>query len=683
MIDEFQDTSEVQWHNFKPLIDNSLSQDFFSMIVGDVKQSIYRWRNGDWRILATEVEKDFAHHGVNEISLDTNWRSLPSIISFNNTFFELAKDKAIELIGSFSASNADISSFQSQIEKAYKGLAQKLPESKVTDEGYVEVRFFEKGTNADCDNTLSREIPQLIKKIKENHKQNDIAILVRTKGDGQRIANMLLDYNRNEPDKTHHISFVSQEGLQLKTSSVIRLMVAAFSLVQDASNEIAKRILAKETATLQGTEKPDWHFIFDASQVEAEAEWLSTLTTKPLQEVFEIIVSRYKLHSFEGELAHLAELQEHITNLSSKGGTDVNRFLHWWEQKGSNLALSVPDSSNALSIQTIHKSKGLQYPVVIVPYANWAFRQSGKSPLLWVSSNEEPFNLLPKYPILASNAALNSFFASDILEEEMREVVDNINLLYVAFTRPEKELYVFVPLTKQELNDDYGDMKSASKVLRSIVPNIETISKTVDVETNTETYTMGKPYAGAQEQSKKLDENSFWLMDKYPVGADYGNIKFKREAEEFFLSSPSERFAPLEHGKVMHELFSRIKSVYDIDNAIQELNIEGLVNSSSAVLLSSKLKETLSLPPYSDWFSGNWEAKTEATILTPEGYNYRPDRVMQNGNQTIIVDFKFGEEIPSHRKQILRYMDLLKGMGYDNVEGFVWYVESNRLLQLS
>jgi ATP-dependent exoDNAse (exonuclease V) beta subunit len=682
MIDEFQDTSEVQWHNFRPLIENSLSQDFFSMIVGDVKQSIYRWRNSDWSILASGVAKDFAHYGTNEIALKTNWRSLKSIINFNNSFFEHAKNIAAQQIGgnpNDNQNNPATALLKDQIITAYSDVEQNVSEKSGGKSGYVEVNFFEYKKQNDRDEILSQHIPSLISELQSRYKLSDIAILVRTKNDGQRIANMLLEHNRTEPNSTNHIAFVSQEGLQLKTSLVVRLTIAALRLVQDSTNEIAKRILAKELATLSNQSNPIWHNHFTTDLTEAEAAWLSALNTRPLQEVFEAIAQRYNLFSVKGELAHLAELHENIAAQSSKGGSDVNRFLQWWDQNCDKLSLSVPGNTNAVSILTIHKSKGLQFPAVIVPYASWEFRSKANQPLLWVGSNHEPFNLLPKYPIQATNIASKSLFAHDVLEEEMKEVVDNINLLYVAFTRPEQELYIYAPLSKKEKNNDFDTINSTSKLIRSIIPRME-ILQTADSEADgIETYYIGEKIYEQVVDGKTQKGTSQWTMDNYPVGSDYSGIKLKMESEDFFASAPIDRFAPLEHGKVMHELFSNILTIADIDRAIHKAVVDGIIDHQLAGSLKSKIEQTLNSDPFADWFSGTWQVKTEKSILTPNGHSYRPDRVMFSPTKTIVVDFKFGAEVPAYAKQVQRYVRMIEKMGYNNVSGYIWYVDIGKL----
>jgi hypothetical protein len=301
---------------------------------------------------------------------------------------------------------------------------------------------------------------------------------------------------------------------------------------------------------------------------------------------------------------------------------------------------------------------------------------------LWVEAKEEPFNLLPKYPIHATSVASKSLFANDIMEESMKEMVDNLNMLYVAFTRPEKELYIFVPLSEKEFKNDFKKIDSVSRLIRLIIPNMDS-SKVIDAdEKNAETFVFGERYNNPTGDLSPKSRDNSWTMDSYPVGKAFRGLKLRMESEEFFLSNPSERFAPLQHGKVMHELFSNIFIIDDVDFAIQKLVVDGLIERSEQKEISLKINDTLKEEPFNDWFSGKWEIRNEASILTPEGYNFRPDRVMVKDNHALVVDFKFGAELPSHLKQVSKYMDLLNGMGYETTKGFVWYVDENRIIEV-
>lgn len=683
MIDEFQDTSEVQWHNFKPLIENSLSQDFFSMIVGDVKQSIYRWRNGNWSILANQVDKDFYRLGVNRKSLTHNWRSLPQIIHFNNNFFEKAKQAAVNHIANMLKDSIPeiIKEFSQLIEKAYADTQQIPSKDDYKEQGYVEVNFFEKGNNIECDKILAEEIIGQIKELRRTYSLSQIGILIRTKSDGQRIANMLLEHNKASENAEDKIAFVSQEGLKLKASHVVRFVVSALSLVQDSKNEVEKRVFAKELAIVTQIQNTDWHTYFSPEFTSDEVDWLSSLNTRPLQEVFEAIVQKYNLQSIKGELAYLAELHEHMATITSKGGGDVNRFLTWWQEKNEKLSLTVPETTNALSITTIHKSKGLEFPVVIIPYANWMFRQSGKQPTLWVSSPVKPFDILPKYPIQASKTALQSLFARDVAEEEMKELVDNINLLYVGFTRAKKELYIYTPLSKKEMENADNELNSVSKLIRNIVMDMGMESSSDDTENRIEKYHIGKKENEQLNTSSSSNQN-LWLVNSYPVGQSLSSIKLKMESEGFFNDTINPLLEPLIHGKVMHDIFANITTVKDIEQAVHNAKVQGLIPEDQREATEKLIRERLSKAPFSDWFSGSWEVKNEQSIITPQGFTYRPDRVMIRNTVAIIVDFKFGEEAKTHNKQVGRYKNLLTAMGYTEVNAFLWYVDANKLVEV-
>ncbi|HDP55223.1 MAG TPA: hypothetical protein ENN24_06045 [Bacteroidetes bacterium] len=679
MIDEFQDTSEVQWHNFKPLIENSLSQDFFSMIVGDVKQSIYRWRNGNWSILANEVQKDFQQFGIRSESLTQNWRSLPKVVQFNNSFFESAKQIATNQISNKlkDSPKSIVDDYCTQIKNAYSDTKQIPSKTNEGGDGYVEVCFFEKSNNSECDAILAKELIAQILELNKRFSLNQMAILVRTKSEGQRIANMLVVHNQTSTNCA--IAFVSQEGLKLTASHLVRFTISALMLVQDSKNQVNVRLFAKELASLSPLKQMPWHSYFTPEAVANDIKWLSKLNTRPLQEVFEAIVLKYNLQSNKGELAYLAELHEHIATLASRGHGDVNRFLEWWDKNREKLSLSVPESTNALSIVTIHKSKGLEFPVVFMPYANWAFRQPSKQPVIWVGTTHEPFNTLPKYPIRLSKVTYQSHFANDAAEEEMKELVDNLNLLYVAFTRAQNELYIFVPQTKKEIEGDY-EIDSVSKLIQSATQNMPLAQNVVNPDDKLKRFSMGSKNSQLQNSSSNEANQNYWLIKSYPVGQSLSSLRLKIEAKDFFSKTTKPVLKALNHGKVMHEIFASINTINDIPNAVKKANVDGLIELDKVGPIVQLAKERLSKMPFAEWFSGSWEVKNEQSIITPQGFTYRPDRVMIRNNQAVVIDFKFGEEKKEHFKQINRYKTLLLDMKHTKVDAYIWYVDADKLV---
>jgi len=687
MIDEFQDTSVVQWENFLPLIVNSLAEDEFSMVVGDVKQSIYRWRSGDWRILSEGVERDLATFGVDVRNMDRNFRSLPEVVNFNNQFFTRAVDFAKQYL---MRENNNISveiteQFGFELERAYAGLLQKPAVASTDSNGYVRVDFLPVMGIKNTDEEVALELPLLIEQLQQRgYAPGDIAILVRSNSDGQKVANMLLAHKRANPNSPYLFDVVSQDGLRLSASPVVRLCLAALSLVVNPADGVAKGVLLREISTMNSTVdgEREWHGSFtniDFGQISA---WLITLRTLPVQEALEEMINHFSLFQLRGELAFLAELHEQATNFSRKGRPDIAQFIQWWKEKGVTVGLSVPEKNTAITILTIHRSKGLQFPVVIIPYFSWPIMHSSGT-FLWVSHSEPPFNLIPKYPIKTIKLAEKSHFAAAVAEEKLRALVDTLNLIYVAFTRPERELYVFAPARSEDKSGRNGAVKDAfqllDEVLFSSADNLWKKNSGVTLSGEEITRFEVGELQPVHFQRDSAGEHSI-PMTTYPTGAVPRGIRLNLEAIDFFLSEPSERSKVVGYGKLMHELLASIETVADLPEVIDCFVREGRLSEPEKRELLPRFQSKLALTPFAQWFSTEFQVLRETTILTPDGKSYRPDRVMVKGNAAIVVDFKFGHEDAAHAVQVRRYATLLMKMGYSPVEGFIWYVDGDKLV---
>lgn len=688
MIDEFQDTSVIQWQNFKPLIENSLAQDGFSMVVGDVKQAIYRWRNGDWRILSSGLEDDFVSLGVNYKPLDVNRRSLPSIVEFNNLFFTSASKVLSGITEEKVVDTAFSYDFSKEFSLAYDNVNQKISRSS-SGNGYAEVKFIpdiDKSFNEDLKNYL----PELVSDIQaRGYRAGDIAILVRSNREGQEFANMLIAYKQSHPNAVGSFDVVSQEGLLLEASPAVRFCVAAIRTIYQPNDGITKACLAAGLKTIRFDNHISWNNTFTGDYLDAEIQWLKGFRTRPVQEAFEAIISRYGLLNSKKELAYISELHEQILNLSRKGPNDVGRFLEWWDDDGFRLSLSMPESENAITITTIHKSKGLQFPVVIIPRADWLFNPPGKNPLLWVDSDREPFNALPKYPIKSGKEAKRSLFARSTIEDDMQSVIDNINLLYVAFTRAENELYAFCP--QREIKSEKDGKKESpisnvstliSKVLSGVESSsLKRISDTDSYGNSITTFSLGVSNRVEKRESKPKDESLTWILDYYPAGETKAIVKQRLESIDFFEESPATYIASINYGKTMHTLFSRIRYLIDIDAALSSMQFEGLIDGLQREELKARIEKLLVREPYANWFSEEWEVKNEISVLSFNSSTLRPDRVMIKNDEVVVVDYKFGSESNSYIKQIQRYVNLIKQMGYSKVTGYLWYVDTDKLVE--
>lgn len=684
MIDEFQDTSNVQWGNFMPLVSNSLAEDSFSLVVGDVKQAIYRWRGGDWRILSQGLAEDLAVFGVNEKSLNHNFRSLREIVNFNNRYFSKVVEFAASRIKrENSALPEELSEMlAAELTKAYAEVTQE-PATKDAAAGYVRVDFLPVTGKSNMSEAVAEELPAVVAQLQERgYRPGDIAILVRTNTDGQAAANMLLDYKRNNPDSPHKFDVVSQDALRLSSSPVVRFCVAALALVVNASDGVARGVMLRELAILKSNGNPIvWHSSFTDEPFGVVAGWLANLRTLPVQEALEEIINHFELNSLAGELAFLTELHEQATNFSRKGNPDINRFIQWWEKKGQNLGVSIPEKQSAITILTIHRSKGLQFPVVIIPFFSWAIEHKSGS-YLWVSHEQPPFNLIPKYPIKTSKLAETSLFAGQVAEEKLKAMVDTLNMVYVAFTRPERELYIFAPARKQEKINADGKIENASHLLDEVLfaPNsdvMKEITRTLASGEEISSFETGNLDIPTFKRKKEVE--NYQQMDSYPTGKVPRGIRLNLEATDFFLPEPSAQSAGVGHGKLMHELLATSTHTDMLTDAVDMFVREGKLPATEATLLTESLSDKLAAEPFKEWFSGSYEIKAEATILTPDGRSYRPDRVMIKDGGAVVLDFKFGHEDASHAVQVRSYAAILTQMGYSPVSGYVWYVERDEL----
>lgn len=674
MLDEFQDTSVIQWHNFKPLIGSSLSQDEFSMVVGDVKQAIYRWRNSDWRILANQINGDFA---VDVRNLLKNHRSRFQIVQFNNSFFSRASELLVDWTKNICGSNVS-EELLSLAAKAYENPAQECALGNSSD-GFVEFTHFTSNDSNVEDELLYQKFEKLVPDlVRRGYRTGDIAILVRKKEEGKRIASILLSLKNKHPEQAQLFNVVSQDALRLNASHAVQLCIAAMRLILNSADSLAAGILSKEIMVL-GEQPIDWEFTFLRFSIDAEKQWLASLTNLPLVAAFESILKRYNLQNLSRELPYLALLQEQIMEITKTGAIALSYFLEWWDSKGSGLTLSMPESGDAINIMTIHKSKGLQFPIVIVPYASIDMFRQDTWKLLWLSTAKSPYSKYPLYPISYEKYLSKSEFKADYLEEKVQTMVDNLNLLYVAFTRPESELYAFTSSLK--VNDE---TRTTADIILPILAQMDANINDFDdkeLSVHIREYSFGKS-AGlvAPKSLKNEGEATVWMLNSYSVSDELPRVARQLEAVEFFRDSPSPVVAGIEHGKLMHRLFSLIGTATDVDNALQTLQAEGLIPASQAGTLHGYIMQLLGAQPFSDWFSGRWAVRNECEILTGNSAIFRPDRVMMLDGQAIVLDYKFGEQLPAHRVQVKNYIQLIKNMGYSGVQGYLWYVDSGILL---
>lgn len=654
MIDEFQDTSSVQWQNFSILLRETMShQDAENLIVGDVKQSIYRWRSGDWRLM-NDIEQHFANGTIRVRTLDTNYRSEPNIIAFNNAFFQKAVD--------WECQQLDQSPDVEQLRKAYADVQQhSRPGREGT--GLVEIRLlpsddYQQQVIAAMGETISRLLGAGIS-------ESQIAILVRTNNLIPVIANTLIE-------QVPGINIVSDEAFRIDSSLPVMLIVQALRFLAQPDNLLAKAFIIKHLGAMpQGLDNHD------------------ELLTMPLYELAECLAEVLQLSRYNGQSAYLCAFFDHLSEFIADNGSDIEDFLKEWDE--TICAKNIQsDEVNGIRLISIHKSKGLEFDNVIIPFCDWALeKQSGN--ILWCRPTESPYNELPLVPVdYNRNGMAGTIYEADYQQEHFQNVVDNLNLLYVAFTRASHNLFVI---------GRRGTSSSRSAVIEQVLPQLTDGELTGLQDSNSAlSFQLGTLYTKTAAKHDKAATRNVFLKEAESQQSDFVSFRAKADFRQSnqsrdFIGQPDEPAEQpdtgsyIQLGSLLHKVFSTIRTTADIDGALQQLHLDGILPSKgiSAEQLTEMLKKRLEQPKVRDWFSDRWKHFNECSILTVEDgkvIERRPDRVMTDGSQWLIVDFKFGQPKNEHHDQVRQYISLLRQMGHEPVSGFLWYVYSNKIIDV-
>ena len=673
MIDEFQDTSTVQWKNFSILLNETMSRGegtadgtVRNLIVGDVKQSIYRWRSGDWQLL-NNIEREFGQDKkrIEVLPLDNNYRSAPNIIHFNNAFFERAK--AVE----YDSERAIIPDMAGQLLTAYGSVRQFIP-NKRADEGLVDITLL---PAEDYDEATLRLMGDRIDRlIGEGVRQSHIAILVRKNKYIPTIADFFM---LTRP----HLNIVSDEAFRLDASLAVNTIVSALRLIANPADAISRENVEKAALSITGEPMPAW-----------DDEEMAALRAMPLNDLVEHLFRQLQLQRLEGESGYVCKLLDELTAFVQDNGADMEGLLKAWDEELCKTTIQS-NELEGIRIISIHKSKGLEFDNVIIPWCDWKLEMTDT---LWCEPKQPPFDQLCIVPVDYSTRLADSIYHDDYAVEHLQTCVDNLNLLYVAFTRAKRNLFV------------YGRRGAAglrSKLIEDCLPALpeELANCTLDMpEDKTQPIRFEYGTLSIQrEKEEKKTANIFLLpseqrlvrIDAHPIHAVFRQSNQSQDfinevaGEEEATSLPTARQTDyVKMGSVMHRIFSQIDTVDDIPAILQSLEQDGILydDNISRKKVEDILKNRFSNSQVRDWFSGRWKTFNERSIITldREGklFKRRPDRVMFDGNEVVVVDFKFGRETAEHHRQVALYMQLLRSMDYPRVSGFLWYVYENRIV---
>jgi len=652
LIDEFQDTSELQWKNLLPLIGDSLAYGRYNLVVGDGKQAIYRFRNGQVEqfmmlpALPENYEKKVfgdAEQALgtnyNPKMLNSNFRSLPEIINFNNDFFGFL---ANQLSTGFQSIYTDHSQETSTGKKG----------------GLVSVEFLPYGSRADFDELNIKRVHQLVTELNgKGFANSDIAILTRSNREGSIIARHLM---------SNGISVVSAEALLLSASPEVNFVVTVLQHIGNPQNLVAVAGILNElirkgqlnTSLIRNfpvskTERFSLEKTLSQGNIDFNTKALRGL---PLYDLCEEILRIFKLDSGDYNI-YLQFFLDFVNKVSARQGTHLADLLDAWDDKKGKLSVVVPEGIDAIRIMTIHKAKGLEFPVVIWPMATEKLKTTFDQ--LWVDLAEDVIPGLP-VALLQTGASMEDVGYSEQYQKERNSsMLDMINLIYVAFTRPAERLYI---ITREPGKGDANNL-----------PNLLTqyIEKTSDAWTQT-----GNVYfRGLDEHVKKAakpvaEANLLSTMISSPW---QGRIKIARRAPVYWSTDQSKNKQAW--GTLIHDTLAAIRTEADIAGIVYSMTTTNLLSKEESEKLLNRITATINHELLKDYFTENIQFKPEAGILTPTGEIFRPDRVIFNENETVIMEFKTGLPKPGHEIQLNNYGEILLQMGYPAIRKLLVYLD--------
>ena len=679
MIDEFQDTSRLQWNNFRVLLLEYLASGGSNLVVGDVKQSIYRWRNGDWKILQGIDSDTSLPVRPRSVQLDTNFRSLPKVVDFNGQFFH----EAAQLLDNLTPPSHTIADI-------YADVMQKTHRSD--GEGYVRVQIFSEERASDeayIRHTVEAMIEQTERLFQLGIRPEDIAILVRFNKTGA----MLIDYFRQ---MAPHLTLVSNEAYLLEASSSVQTIVAALRLLskQNEDDRLTERQLCKYWLSSGGNlkvEPEQWALSDPQTLLPAEfTERRSELARLPLYMLCEELYRIFRPAEAEGQDAYMMtffdELQNHLRNAQP----DIASFLQAWDEVIHTR--SIPSGNiRGIRIFTIHKSKGLQFPVVFAPFMDFEIEGDRRGSQLWCRASDSRFNTLGPLPVSMSSSLERTYYGEAYADEHFQRRVDALNTLYVAFTRAEDNLFVW-GMTPRKRKDD-ATIERDSTVGDLIRTCIKQMGHSTRLENESLLMECGTPTLSARQTSEegRMSTRGSNLTMRVETFAPRLNFLQSNESQRFVASlgdetADSQTYTDI--GKIMHFVLSQVRTLDDVPRVLEACRKDGIIEDERmSKRVFERLNKGFSNPKVRHWFTDG-DAINENNIIgcsrhRPEQKVHRPDRVVLTDTDVTVIDYKFGRKNTDYHNQVRAYMDLLHQMyPTRHVEGYLWYVYSGEVVSV-
>ncbi len=674
LVDEFQDTNVLQWFNLLPLIDESLATDGLCLVVGDAKQSIYRWRGGEVQqfvslpavhradylndqlandtVLAEMLdqrEQSLQTH-VEEHSLQSNFRTLPEVVHFNNVLFTDLQQHMPEALQSM-----------------YDGVAQATPKGK--EGGLVCIRYIPR---PEKENSFGDYRPITLDQIKvwvdecleDGYEPGDIAIISRVNDRGVEVAQFLIEEGYN---------VVSNESLLINSSPYVRLLVnvAVFLVNKHDTTNMAELVqhlcmarkeenLVSERLALVGKEKSSGVYQLLKS-LYPDVLW-NRMRQLPIYGLFE----QLRFHLLDGvKQPHLIYFMDEVLEFSRKEGNDINGFMRYWIEHRGKRSIALTENRDAIRILSVHKSKGLEFPVVIHPFADYDADTKRNS--IWLRMEDEDAKPLDRLFVKASQKTLEgTVYEPDLEKEQHLTTMDMFNMLYVALTRPKNRLYVCGKVKDEGKEKEKPTPSAFGFLMRSLQARGFVFED--------EQCTIGQRVQAIPH----APDNRIYLQLRDTGSPDW--------MERIAIAHPSRQecgdSTARNYGILIHDALAHVHAKADVTAAVKMLVQNGRLPETEAQSLEKQIALLIKRPELSALFAQGATVRTEADIQMPGGKWLRPDRVVTTANTAYVVDYKTGTARPEHHKQIASYKDALMALGFQKVEGVLVYMESGEIEQI-
>ena len=711
LFDEFQDTSSFQWMNFLPLVKNAIAEgspgiQASHLVVGDVKQSIYRWRNGDWRILHSDLKHDLLADNVAEEELLFNRRSSENVIRFNNFLFQkLPSILQNQLNDIFTDSGLNyLQEYWDQgnselIVKAYEASSQEITESTLPG-GKIEIKFFFKGEEPEDDdvNPLAANyaIERIVELLNQGFSMNDIGILVRTNSEAVQILDSIFqnsNYTKLTAAAGKTFQVISGEALKIENNPVVQLLLSTFKLlsVREPESGIYKAECARLWFQVRnpgleqvGISAEDWIGFSFKSVSELKdilpAELCSSFNSYrqlPVNELAEKLISNYQLGTglTENHVPFLLAFRDQLALFTSAGDQGITAFLDWWDKEGSAKALPSSKNQDAVQVMTVHKSKGLEFRAVIVPFLDWKLNKSSTGAikkLMWVDAEAAGFEKFNSLPVDYTKSLASTVFAGEYFEEMLLNYMDELNTLYVASTRAKDYLCIICPKTPI--------LKPTSKVppndiqffLSELLQSDGIDEFNLNFEDNQ--YSFGEMPVHVQKNDSPKDHGQLIIHD-YHVNEQLTE-RFKRNSmnEDNWFNAKQRK------GIVLHEILETLTGSGNLEKLIAEKVQEGLIREAEREEIRQAVSDVLMQHEIKEWFEKARSIISEKDMIIDSGVVKRPDKLFILEDRAVLLDFKFGAQNNKYISDISLYRDnLIKMSEFEQVDAYLWYAQDRKL----